>query len=146
MNTSQRPLFLLTISAAVFLLAACNQSQPPTAGEKVDAGIESTQEAATEAKQDVQAAGNEIKQDVTQAGTTIADGAADMTITTMVKAALATDDQLSAMAISVETTNKVVTLTGPAPSQAASDRATAMGEAVDGVTEVDNRLTVDSKS
>jgi len=146
MNTSQRPLFLLTISAAVFLLAACNQSQPPTAGEKVDAGIESTQEAATEAKQDVQAAGNEIKQDVTQAGTTIADGAADMTITTMVKAALATDDQLNAMAISVETTNKVVTLTGPAPSQAASDRATAMGEAVDGVTEVDNRLTVDSKS
>jgi osmotically-inducible protein OsmY len=157
MNTSQRPLFLLTISAAVFLLAACNQSQPPTAGEKVDAGIESTQEAATEAKQDVQAAGNEIKQDVqaagneikqdvTQAGTTIADGAADMTITTMVKAALATDDQLSAMAISVETTNKVVTLTGPAPSQVASDRATAMGEAVDGVTEVDNRLTVDSKS
>jgi osmotically-inducible protein OsmY len=69
-----------------------------------------------------------------------------MTITTMVKAALATDDQLSAMAISVETTNKVVTLTGPAPSQVASDRATAMGEAVDGVTEVDNRLTVDSKS
>jgi hyperosmotically inducible protein len=146
MNTTQRSLSLLTISATVFLLAACDQSQPPTAGEKIDAGIERTQEAATEAKQDMQAAGNEIKQDAAQAGAAIADGAADMTITAKVKAALATDDQLSAMAITVETTNKVVTLTGPALTQVASDRASAMAQAVDGVTEVNNRLTVDSKS
>ena len=135
MKTTQRTLSLLAISAAAFLMAACDQSKPPTVGEKIDAGIARTQEAATEAKKDLQAAGSAMT-----------DGAADTTITTKVKAALAADDQLSAVAIGVETTNKVVTLTGPAPTQAASDRASAMAQAVDGVNEVKNRLTVAGKS
>ena len=135
MKTTQRTLSLLAISAAAFLMAACDQSKPPTVGEKIDAGIARTQEAATEAKKDLQAAGSAMT-----------DGAADTTITTKVKAALAADDQLSAVAIGVETTNKVVTLTGPAPTQAASDRASAMAQAVDGVNEVKNRLTVADKS
>jgi osmotically-inducible protein OsmY len=157
MNTTQRSLSLLAISAAAFMLAACDQSQPPTVGEKIDAGIARTQEAATEAKkdmqaagsemkQDMQAAGSEIKQEASQAGAALADGAADITITTKVKAALAADDQLSALAISVNTTNKVVTLTGPAPTQAAFDRASAMAQAVDGVSEVKNQLTVAGKN
>ena len=146
MNTTQRTLSLVAISAAVFLLAACDQSKPPTVGEKIDAGIERTQEAASEAKKDMQAAGTEIKQEASQAGAAIADGAADVTITAKVKAALAADDQLSALAISVDTTNKVVTLTGPAPTQAASDRASSMAQAADGVIEVKNQLTVAGNS
>lgn len=146
MNTTQRTFSLLAISAAAFMLAACDQSQPPTVGEKIDAGIARTQEAAIEAEKDMQAAGSEMKQEASQAGNAMADGAADMTITTKVKAALAADDQLSAVAISVETTNKVVTLTGPAPTQAAADRASAMAQAVDGVSEVKNQLTVAGKS
>ena len=58
---------------------------------------------------------------------------------------MAADDQLSAVAINVDTTNKVVTLKGPAPSQAASDRATSMAQAVDGVISVNNQLTVADK-
>jgi len=135
MNTTQRTLSLLAISAAAFTMAACDQSKPPTVGERVDAGIERTQEA-----------GAELKKDASQAGAAMSDGAADMTITTKVKAAMAADDQLSALAISVETTNKVVTLTGPAPTQGASDRASSMAQAVDGVTEVKNQLTVAGKS
>lgn len=146
MNTTQRSFSVLAITAAAFMLTACDQSQPPTVGEKIDAGIARTQEAATEAKKDMQAAGSEMKQDASQAGAALADGAADMTITTKVKAALAADDQLSALAISVNTTNKVVTLSGPAPTQAAFDRASAMAQAVDGVSEVKNQLTVDGKS
>ena len=146
MKTTQRTLSLLAISATAFLMAACDQSMPPTVGEKIDAGIARTQEAATEAKKDLQAAGSEIKQEASQAGSAIADGAADTTITTKVKAALAADDQLSAVAIGVETTNKVVTLTGPAPTQAASDRASSMAQAVDGVNGVKNQLTVAGKS
>ena len=46
----------------------------------------------------------------------------------------------------VDTSNKNVTLTGPAPTQVAADRATTMAKAVDGVTEVKNQLTVDDKS
>jgi len=146
MKTTQRTLSLIAISAAALMMAACDQSQPPTAGEKIDAGIERTREAAAEANKDMQAAGKEIKQDASQAGSSMTDSAADMTITTKVKAAMAADDQLSALAISVDTTNKVVTLTGPAPTQAAFDRASSMAQAVDGVIEVKNQLTVAGKS
>ena len=146
MNKTQRTLSLLALSTAAFLLAACDQSAPPTVGDRVDAGIERTQEAAGEAKRDAQAAGNEIQQESSQAGAAMSDGAADMTITAKVKTALAGDDQLSALAIEVDTTNKVVTLTGPAPTQGALDRASSLAQAVDGVTEVKNLLIVDGKS
>ena len=146
MKTTQRTLSLIAISAAALMMAACDQSQPPTAGEKIDAGIERTREAAAEANKDMQAAGKEIKQDASQAGASMTNSAADMSITAKVKAAMAADDQLSALAISVDTTNKVVTLTGPAPTQAAFDRASSMAQAVDGVIEVKNQLTVAGKS
>lgn len=146
MNFKQRTISLLSISAAAFLLAACDQSQPPTVGEKIDAGIERTQQAATDVKQDAQAAGNEIKQESSQAASDIAAGAADVTITAKVKTALAADDQLSAMAIDVDTSNAVVTLSGPAPTQEAVERATVLAKAVEGVTEVRNQLTVSGNS
>ena len=146
MNPTQRTLSLLAISACTLVLAACDQSQPPTVGQKIDAGIERTQQAATEAKKDMQAAGKELKQDASQAGAAMADGAADMAITAKVKSALAGDDQLSALAINVDTTNKVVTLTGPAPTQASFDRASSLAQAVEGVVKVKNELTVAGKS
>lgn len=146
MNKTQRILTVLALSAAAFGLAACDQSKPPTVGEKIDAGIERTKEAASEVKKDAQAAGQEIKQDASQAGTAIADGAADIAITAKVKTALAGDSELSALSISVDTMNKVVTLTGPAPTQDASDRATSLARAVEGVSEVKNQLTVGAKS
>lgn len=146
MNKTQRILSVIALSAAAFGLAACDQSKPPTVGEKIDAGIERTKEAAAEAKQDAKVTANEIKQEASQVGTAIADGAADVTITAKVKAALAGDDQLSALDINVDTSNNVVTLTGPAPTQAASDRATLLTKAVEGVTDVKNQLTISAKS
>ena len=142
MNKTQRTLSVLTLSAAALALAACDQSKPPTVGEKIDAGIERTQEAGSDVKQDAQATGAEMKDDASQTGNTIADGAADMAITAKVKTALAGDDQLSALAIEVDTTDKVVSLTGPAPTQAASDRATALAQAVEDVIQVRNQLIV----
>ena len=146
MKKTSRTLALLALSAAALGLVACDQSKPPTVGEKIDAGIERAQEAASQVKKDAQAAGSELKQDAAQAGTAIADGAADIAITAKVKTALAGDEQLSALSISVDTNNKVVTLTGPAPTQAASDRATSLAQAVEGVTQVRNQLTVGVKS
>ena len=143
---TQHALSVLSISAAALLLSACDQSTPPTVGQQIDAGIERTKDAANEAGRDIQAAGPEIKQESTQAGNAIADGAADVTITAKVKAALAGDDQLSAININVDTTANVVTLTGPAPSQAALDRATDLAKAVDGVVEVRNQLVIGSPS
>jgi hyperosmotically inducible periplasmic protein len=146
MTSTKRTLSLLSISAAAFLLGACDRSSSSTMGEKIDAGIERTQQAATEAKQDVQAAGNEIKQEASQAASAIADGAAEAAITAKVKAALAADAQLSALAIDVDSKDDVVTLTGPAPTREAADRATSLAKAVEGVTEVRNQLVVGGSS
>ena len=145
-NFQKRSYRLLATSAALFALAACDQSSPPTVGQKIDSGIESTQKAATEATQNVQDATAQVKQDASEAGSAIADGAVDAAITTQLKAALAADDQLSALDIKVETDKGVVSLTGPAPSAEAVEHATTMAKAISGVTEVNNQLTVEPKN
>jgi hyperosmotically inducible periplasmic protein len=146
LTLTQRSLSVLALSAAALLLAACDQSKPPTVGEQIDAGIERSKDAASEAGRDIQAAGQEIQQESAKAASAIAEGAADIGITARVKTALAGDAQLSAISIGVDTTNNVVTLTGPAPSQAAADRASDLAKAVDGVTEVRNQLVVGGAS
>ena len=55
---------------------------------------------------------------------------------------MAADDQLSALKIEVETAQGVVSLSGPAPSADAAERATVLARAVEGVTGVQNRLVV----
>lgn len=145
MNQTPRSLSLIALCACALGLSACEPAQPPTVGEKIDAGIERTQQAATDAKRDALSATQDLKQDAAQAGAAIADGAADLAITTQVKAALAGDSQLSALAIQVQTHHKVVTLTGPAPTRAAAERATLLARAVDGVTNVQNHLALQSK-
>lgn len=146
MKLTQRALSVLSLSAAAVLLAACDQSKPPTVGQQIDAGIERSKDAANQAQRDLQAAGQEIQQESAQAASALADGAADMAITAKVKTALAGDDQLSALSINVDTSGAVVTLTGPAPTQAARERATDLAKAVDGVTEVRNQLVVGGAS
>ena len=142
----KRTRLLLATSAAVFALAACDQSSPPTVGQKIDNTIEKTESAAAEAKQDVKEATAEVRQDAAQAGNAIAEGAADTAVTAQLKAALAADDQLSALDIKVETDNGVVSMSGTAPSAQAVEHATSLAKSISGVTEVKNQLTVDVKS
>lgn len=66
----------------------------------------------------------------------------DAAITASVNASLAKDPDLSAMKIDVDTKSGVVTLTGPAPTPAAKDRATSLAQAVEGVAGVNNNLEV----
>lgn len=146
MNVKPRFFGLVSLTAITLALAACDRPEPPTVGQQIDAGIERTNQAAQETVRDLQAAGQEIKQESAKAASVISEGAADMGITAKVKTALAGDAQLSAISITVDTTNNVVTLTGPAPSQAAADRASDLAKAVDGVTEVRNQLVVGSAS
>ena len=70
----------------------------------------------------------------------------DTAITTKVNAALAADDQLSALKIDVDTEAGNVELTGTAPDAASRERATTLAAAVDGVVTVENRLTVAKNS
>ena len=67
----------------------------------------------------------------------------DSVITSKIKAKMATDKQVSAMHIKVETDKSgVVQLSGTAKSQAEVDRAVAIAREVEGVTSVDNKIQI----
>jgi hyperosmotically inducible protein len=68
--------------------------------------------------------------------------ASDPGITTAVKSKLAADDTVKAYQIDVDTREGVVTLTGTVPTAAARDRALELARTTDGVTRVEDRLTV----
>ena len=145
MKLSNRAQVVIATTAVLLSLAACGQKEEATVGQKIDGAIAGTEQAAQEAKQDLQAAAGDMKRDGEQAAQAVADTAADAAITTKVKAALAADDQLSALRIDVDTVTGVVSLTGPAPTAEAADRATMLAMAVEGVTAVQNKLVVNRK-
>ena len=65
----------------------------------------------------------------------------DTLITTKVKASFAADPQVSALAITVETNNGVVTLSGVVENEAERQRAIQLAQGMEGVTRVDaNKL------
>ena len=72
----------------------------------------------------------------------VACSASDPGITTAVKSKLAADDTVKAYQIDVDTQGGVVTLTGAVENQAAKDRAVQLARETDGVTRVEDRLTV----
>ena len=64
----------------------------------------------------------------------------DAVITTKVKTAFATDDQVSALAINVETFRGTVQLSGFAKTQAEINRAVELARGVEGVQNVRNDI------
>lgn len=149
MKTRLNRLALITLSAttAAAMLAACDQSaDSKTAGEKLDATVAKVEQSVDQAKADAQAAGQDAKQAVAEAAGTVAATAQDATITAAVNTELAKDKELSALSINVDTVDGRVSLRGEAPSEAARSRATGLAAAVDGVSSVDNQLTVVPKS
>ena len=139
--------------AALLALAACNKTND-TPGEKLDNAIEKTQESASEAATSTGAAMENAAQDASaaakDAGNAIKEGAAnveaaldDAGITTRIKADLAKDSELSALAINVDTKGGAVTLHGKAPNADAKARAEMLAKSVQGVTSVDNQLMVE---
>jgi len=142
MKLSNRAQVVIATTAVLLSLTACGQQEDATVGQKIDGAINSTEQAAQQAKQDMESTAADIKREGEQAVQSVTTTATDMTITTKVKAALAADDQLSALKIEVDTVQGVVSLTGPAPTAEAADRATTLAKAVEGVTDVQNKLVV----
>ena len=142
MNIQHRARVVIATTAMVFAVAACGQKEEATVGQKIDGAIASTEQAAHDAKQDMKAAAGDMKREGEQAAQAVAEATTDAAITAKVKTALAADDQLSALKIEVETAQGVVSLSGPAPSADAAERATVLARAVEGVTGVQNRLVV----
>lgn len=129
--------------AALLSLGACgNKSDDTTVGQKLDAAVAKTGEAAQEAKVDMKEAATDAKAAITEGGEKMAVKIHDATITAEVNAGLAKDPDLSALKINVDTLEGKVTLKGPAPSANARDRAGAIARSVTGVSAVDNQLVV----
>ncbi len=146
MNITRRTQIVIATSAMAFAIAACGQKEEPTVGQRLDDAINHTEQAMNEARQDLQAAASDLHQNGQQAAQAVADSATDLAITAKVKTALAADDQLSALSINVDTVDGVVSLSGPAPTADAAERAAVLARAVDGVNAVENRLVVQGNS
>jgi hypothetical protein len=153
--TVRRPALAVALSlAAVMALGACSKTDDgTTVGQKVDAALAKTEQAAAEAKVKTEgamaSAGASIKEATQQGEASSKDMAGkaeekfdDVSITTAVNVGLAKDTELSALKINVDTKNGVVLLKGTAPTEAAKSRASDITKAVKGVATVDNQLIV----
>jgi len=143
MKLIHKTLIATSAAAALLALGACGQKQDDTtAGQKMDSAVTKTEQVASDVKADATNMAQDAKAAITNAGEKIADKLDDATITAEVNAGLAKDATLSALKINVDTRDGRVTLSGPAPSADARDRATEIARAVKGVSAVDNQLTV----
>ena len=122
----------VALASALVLLTACDQKESgTTAGEKVDNAV-------VEGKQESSKAGAYVEDKTSQTVQVVDDAA----ITTALKVKFVADADLKSLDISVDTVGGVVTLTGMAPSATAKDRATEIARTVNGVSNVNNNLTV----
>jgi osmotically-inducible protein OsmY len=166
LTTASRWWMLALVAGSAMTLAACNKADDRTVGEKVDAGIAKTEQAAAEAKAKTEqmaaeakaktessssSAESSMKQGAADAKEAMKDAGAavsatvdDASITAAVSAGLAKDPDLSAIKIDVDTKGGAVSLKGPAPSAAAKARAEDIAKAVKGVSTVSNQLEVKS--
>jgi len=138
---------LVSIFAAISL-TACDplpKTSEKTAGQQLDSAITKVENKAAEVRADVKEATADMRAQSGE-GTKSATGMiSDLVITTAVNAKFAADSGLSALRINVDTVGGRVELSGDAPDAAARDRASALVRSVDGVTNVDNRLTLQKK-
>src|SRR5918993_5583000 len=73
---------------------------------------------------------------------TVACGQTDAGITTAVKSKMAADDTVKAYQVDVDTSNKVVTLSGDVETLAQKEHAVMIARNTDGVTDVIDQLRV----
>lgn len=143
-KSTQRIVQIIAVSALAFGLAACNKAgeDGQTAGQKLDSAIANTEKAADNAAANASNAATNAADAAKDAGNAVAAAADSASITAAVNAGLIKDTELSAIKIDVDTKDGIVTLTGEAPNQAAKDRAGDIAKAVEGVSSVNNNLTV----
>ncbi|WP_255988710.1 BON domain-containing protein [Chitinolyticbacter albus] len=125
------------------MLTACGREDAPAANDSTLSGTEASTpgnlaEASTMAHDAMDSAAS-----ATASGTrAVADAVDNAGLTTKVKAALADQVSLKTLAIDVDSDNGAVTLTGDVESEAQRTQAETAVRTVEGVTSVNNRLTV----
>jgi osmotically-inducible protein OsmY len=93
-------------------------------------------------REELDRTGKVIRKKAQQAGTAISDAATDAKITTQIKAKYAVEPDLSALKISVNTTDGVVTLSGTVSSTDSIQKAMKIALSIDGVSQVVSTLQV----
>jgi len=142
---------LLPTLAVLLTLGACDRGEDRTVGERMDSGVSKAQHAGADARRDAtdattraNAAADSAADSTRQMGAAAGTKVDDATITAKVNASLAADKDLSAIRIDVDTQDGVVTLSGPAPTATARERASEIARTVKGVVSVNNQLTIKS--
>jgi hyperosmotically inducible periplasmic protein len=93
-------------------------------------------------KEELSRTGRVVREKAREIGSKVADATADARVTTAIKAKLVTDSSLSALSISVNTTDGVVTLSGRVQTHDDVKKAMDLALATDGCNKVISTLQV----
>lgn len=107
----------------------------PTVASTRPIDAETAKERAREAGRTI---GEKAKQAANQLDEVLSDGA----LTAKIKSKMTLDDLVNARSINVSTTDRVVTLTGTVASARERERAVALAKETNGVTRVEDKLTL----
>lgn len=144
---------ILAVAAVWYLNTTRGRSQMQSAGNKLENAAQTARDSVQDKlrvldlrtndfKDELARTGRVVRQKAHEAGRAIADATADARITTAIKAKLVGSRDLSALSISVNTTDGVVTLSGAVPSLDAVSQAMLLAMETDGVREVVSTLQI----
>ena len=150
-----KTLLVLLIGAAIgiagyILIRGSGEPKLERAGDKISEGADNLKDRLDEnidldtdkIKDELARTGKVIRKKAEQARVAIADATADARITTEIKGKFTVESDLSALKISVNTTDGVVTLAGTVGSHEAIQKAMQIALAVEGVSQVVSTLQV----
>jgi hyperosmotically inducible protein len=136
MNYSLYPL----IFGIAVLVAACNRQEAVPATNVATTPYAASAVAVTSANSVTAAPTSAVT--VTPASTTVGTEIDDTVVTTKVKSALLSDQDIKGFDIKVETRKGIVLLSGFVDNQARADRAMLVARAVEGVKGIENNMTI----
>lgn len=126
----------VALLAASAMISGCGRDEPPPAPNVPP--VTTPAPVAPEVRQETREMANQAERGMEKAGAVFDDA----TITAKVKTALIAEPGLKGMAIDVDTSNNVVSLTGAVQSDAAKMQAEQIARRTEGVKEVKNNLTI----
>jgi hyperosmotically inducible periplasmic protein len=139
-------------SCVLLLLAGCDRTGVDRLGESTRGSVTAVTEAGTEVARTAAESAAETGRDVAEASRAVAGAAdrpegraagphADSSITSRARAALEAEQAVAASDIEVATSQGKVTLSGRVPDAWQAERAVQLVSRVEGVREVESRLT-----
>jgi osmotically-inducible protein OsmY len=144
---------VLAIGGWWFFAGGSDNDKIRDAGESISQSANQAREAvrdklhdlnftADDLKEELSRTGQVVREKAKELGSKVADATADARTTAAIKAKLVTDSDLSALSISVNTTDRVVTLSGRVQSHEEVKKAMDLALATDGCNKVISTLQV----